>query len=131
MADWKVPPDLKYAKSDEWYRVDGDQVTIGITDYAQDQLSDIVFVELPEVGQTLSAGDGIGVVESVKAASDVYVIVGGEVIEINSSLEDDPEQVNQSPYDDGWFVKIKASDLGPLDDLMDAAAYTDYCNNRE
>ena len=131
MADWKVPPDLKYAKSDEWYRVEGDVVTMGITDYAQDQLSDIVYVELPEVGQTLGADDGIGVVESVKAASDVYTVVGGEVIEINASLEDDPEQVNQSPYDDGWFVKIKTSDLGPLDALMDAAAYTDYCNNRE
>lgn len=131
MADWNTPEDLKYAKSDEWFRVEGDIVTIGVSDYAQDQLSDVVYVELPEVGKSFEAGAVFGVVESVKAASDVYTVVAGEVVEVNEALEDDPEQVNQSPYEQGWFVKIKVADLSPLDGLMDAAAYTEYCNNRD
>ena len=131
MADWKVPEELKYTESDEWFRVDGDTVTIGVSDYAQDQLSDVVYVELPDVGKKFEAGEAFGVVESVKAASDVYTVVAGEVIEINEALEDDPEQVNTSPYDEGWFVKLKVADMGPLDGLMDAAKYTEYCNNRD
>lgn len=131
MAGLEIPHDLKYAKSDEWFRVEGDIVTIGITDYAQDQLSDIVYVELPDVGKKLDAGDAFGVVESVKAASDVYTVVAGEITEINETLEDEPEQVNSSPYGDGWFVKLKVNDLSPLDGLMDAEAYTTYCNERD
>jgi len=128
---WKTPDGLKYAESDEWFKVEGDIVTVGISDYAQDQLSDVVYVELPDVGDTLDAGDSFGVVESVKAASDIYTVVGGEVVEANSNLEDEPEQVNEDPFGEGWLVKIKASDLGPLDNLMDAAAYAAYCEDRE
>lgn len=128
---WKIPDDLKFAESDEWYKLDGDVVTIGISDYAQDQLNDIVYVELPDVGSTLSAGDSFGVVESVKAASDMYAAVGGEVVEVNTALEDEPEKVNEDPYGDGWMVKIKASDTSELDGLMDAKAYAEYCENRE
>lgn len=131
MAGWNTPEDLKFAESDEWFRVEGDIVTIGISDYAQDQLSDIVFVELPEVGRQLKAGDAFGVVESVKSTSDLYTAVGGEVIETNAALENTPELVNESPYEDGWFVKIKASDLSALQNLMDSAAYTAYCDNRD
>lgn len=128
---WKIPDDLKFAESDEWYKLDGDVVTIGISDYAQDQLNDIVYVELPDVGSTLSAGDSFGVVESVKAASDMYAAVSGEVVEVNTALEDEPEKVNEDPYGDGWMVKIKASDTSELDGLMDAKAYAEYCENRE
>lgn len=128
---WKTPSELKYAESDEWYKVEGDIVTIGITDYAQDQLSDVVYIELPETGDTLEAGDSFGVIESVKAASDLYTTVGGEVVEVNDDLEDEPEQVNDDPYGAGWMLKLKASDLGPLDDLMDAATYAEYCDERE
>lgn len=130
MANWNSPEDLKYAKSDEWFRVEGDVVTIGISDYAQDQLSDIVYVEMPDVGSTVSAGGSIGVIESVKAASDVYSAVGGEVIEVNSQLEKEPELVNSDPFGKGWFIKIRAKDLSPLDGLMNAAAYGEYCNSR-
>ena len=128
---WETPAGLKYAKSDEWFKVEGDVVTIGISDYAQDQLSDVVYVELPDVGSTLNAGDSVASVESVKAASDIYTVIGGDIIEINETLEDEPEQVNESPYAKGWFVKIKSTDLSPLDGLMDSAAYTEYCDNRE
>lgn len=128
---WKTPDGLKYAESDEWYKVDGDVVTIGITDYAQDQLNDIVYVELPDVGDSFDAGDSFGVVESVKAASDMYAAIGGEVVEVNSALEDEPEKVNEDPFGDGWMVKVKVSDTNPLDGLMDAKAYAQYCENRE
>ena len=128
---WKTPDGLKYSESDEWYKVDGDTVTIGITDYAQDQLNDIVYVELPDVGETLDAGDSFGVVESVKAASDLNTAIGGDVTEVNSVLEDEPEKVNEDPFGDGWMVRIKVSDKSALDALMDAAAYVDYCENRE
>ena len=130
MGDWKVPADLKYAESDEWFRVDGDVVTIGITDYAQDQLNDIVYVEYKDIGDTLDAGDSFGEIESVKAASEVYSAVAGEIIEVNGDLEDAPETINADPYDGGWLVKIKASDLSGLDGLMDAAAYDKYCDER-
>ncbi len=131
MAGWNFPDNLKYAQSDEWFRVEGDIVTIGVSDYAQDQLSDVVFAELPEVGRQLKAGEAFGVVESVKSTSDLYTAIAGEVVEINSALEDTPELVNQAPYGEGWFVKIKASDLGPLQTLMDSAAYAEYCDNRD
>ena len=119
----EFPSDLLYTDHDEWVRVDGDEVATGITDYAQDQLSDIVYVELPEVGDTFDKGEPYGVVESVKAASDIFMPVGGEIVAINEQLEDAPEIVNQDPYGKGWFVRIKMSDQSDLDGLMDAAAY--------
>lgn len=118
------PDDRRYAESHEWAKNEGDSiVTIGISEHAQEALGDIVFVELPEVGQTLNAGDEFGVVESVKAASDLYSPVGGEVTEVNNSLEDAPEVINESPYEKGWIIKVKASDAAELDALHDAEAY--------
>jgi len=130
MADLKIPEDVKYAESDEWVRIEGDTATIGITDYAQDQLNDIVFVELPDVGATYDKGASFGVVESVKAASDLDMPIGGEVTEVNSALEDDPEIINSDPYGAGWIVKIKVKDTAEADSLMDAAAYKSYCEDR-
>lgn len=123
-----VPSELKYVSSHEWIRDEGDGiVTIGITDHAQDLLGDVVFVELPDVGAEVSAGDDAGVVESVKAASDLYAPLSGTVCEINEDLEDSPESVNSDPYGDGWFFKLKLSDLGELDDLLDADDYAAQC----
>lgn len=130
MAKWNIPADLKYARSDEWIRVEGAEAVIGISDYAQDQLSDIVFVELPKVGAKLEAGKSFGTVESVKAASDLNMPVGGEVIAINNLLEDAPEKVNAEPYGGAWLIRIKPTNPGELDALMDAAAYTKYCEER-
>lgn len=125
-----IPETLKYTKEDEWVLVEGDIATIGITDYAQDSLADLVYFELPEVGDTLAAGDEFGVVESVKAAADLYAPVSGEVVEVNSALEDTPELANTDPYGDAWIVKIKLSDPSEVDGLMDAAAYKAYCDER-
>jgi len=125
-----TPQDLHYAKSDEWVRIDGDVATIGISDYAQDALNDIVYVELPSVGDAFKKGDSFGSVESVKAASDVYLPVGGTVTEVNSELEDSPELINSDPYGKGWLVKVKLSGTADLSDLMDASAYIEYCDNR-
>jgi glycine cleavage system H protein len=123
-----IPADLKYANSHEWVRLDSDNiVTIGISDYAQEKLGDVVFVELPEEGAEILAGDPIAVVESVKAASDIYTAVTGTVMEVNSALEDTPEQINSDCYEDGWLVKIKISDPDELIDLMDADSYADQC----
>lgn len=125
-----VPNELKYVASHEWIRDEGNGiVTIGITDHAQDLLGDVVFVELPEVGDELSAGDDAGVVESVKAASDVYAPLSGEVVAINEALEDAPETVNSDPYGDGWFFQLKLSDTSELDDLLDADAYASHCED--
>jgi glycine cleavage system H protein len=127
MAEYNTPADLKYAKSHEWVRVDGNEVTIGITDYAQHALGDVVFAELPDVGRTLSVGETFGVVESVKAASDVYAPVGGEVIAINEALLDAPETLNGDPYGEGWMLKLKPSDLdNEIGKLMDATAYEQH-----
>ena len=116
--------ELKYLPSHEWARVEEDgTVTVGISDHAQDSLGDVVYVETPEVGSNVAAGEEAGVVESVKAASDIYSPVTGEVIAVNEALEDAPEQVNESPYDDGWFFKVKPSDLSELDDALDADGY--------
>ena len=119
----KLDPDARYAKSHEWTRKDGDEFVIGITDYAQESLSDIVYVELPEEGDTLDRGDSFGVVESVKAASDVYMPVDGEISAINSELEDSPELVNQDPYGVGWLIRVKPSNPAQFDELMDGAGY--------
>ena len=119
----EVPSELKYAKSHEWVRVEDDGLmTIGISDHAQALLGDLVFVELPEVGSELAAGDEACVVESVKAASDVYMPVSGEIVEINEALADEPEIINTSPYDNGWLFKVQPS-AQEVDDLMDAEAY--------
>lgn len=130
MGDWKTRADLKYAETDEWFAVDGDVVTIGITDYAQDQLNDIVYVEFRDPGDAVDAGESFGEVESVKAASELYSAVAGEIIEVNTALEDAPETVNADPFGAGWMVKIQASELSPLAGLMDATAYDAYCDSR-
>lgn len=130
MGDWKTPAELKYAESDEWFAVDGDLVTIGITDYAQDQLNDIVYVEFRDAGDALAAGDSFGEVESVKAASELYSAAAGEIVAVNTALEDEPELVNADPFGAGWMVKIRAADLSGLANLMDAAAYAAYCDSR-
>ncbi|CAN5601280.1 glycine cleavage system protein GcvH [soil metagenome] len=109
-----VPQDLQYTKSHEWVRVEDDVVTIGITDHAQEELGDVVFVELPEAGDNLSAGDTFGTIESVKAVSDLYAPMGGEVAEVNGALNDTPEQVNEDPYGEGWILKIRTSEGGEL-----------------
>jgi glycine cleavage system H protein len=119
----KLDPDCRYSQEHEWVRVEGDEGVIGITDYAQDQLSDVVYVELPEVGDAFAKGDILATVESVKTASDVYMPVGGEVLEINEALEDSPELVNKDPFGEAWFVRIAFDDPAELDDLMDAEAY--------
>lgn len=118
-----IPADLKYTKEHEWTRLEGDLVTVGITDFAQGELGDIVFVEMPEVGARLGAGDSFGVAESVKTVSDLYAPVAGEVVEINEGLNDTPEAVNKDPYGDGWMIKIKVEDAAALDGLIDAAGY--------
>lgn len=126
----ELPSELKYAATHEWVRVEGDGiVSVGITDHAQDALGDVVFVELPDVGATLNTGDEAGVVESVKAASDIYAPVSGEVVEVNTVLEDEPETVNNSPYGDGWFYKLHISDPSELDDLLDADGYREVVAN--
>ncbi len=130
MGEWKTPADLRYAETDEWFAVDGDVVTIGITDYAQDQLNDIVYVEFKDPGDSVDAGDSFGEVESVKAASELYSAVAGEIIEVNAALEDAPEVVNADAFGAGWMVKIRTDDLSALADLMDAAAYDAYCDSR-
>lgn len=119
----QLPEELKYADSHEWARLDGDIVTVGITDHAQDALGDVVYVELPEVGDELSAGDEAGVVESVKAASDIYTPVSGEIVEVNSALEDAPETINDEPYDAGWMFKVRVNDVAELENLLSAADY--------
>ena len=120
------PDELKYTEEHEWVLVEDDIVTIGITDFAQEQLGDVVFVELPEVGDDLEMGKSFGVVESVKAVSDIYAPVSGEVVEINDELPNEPEIINSSPYDDGWLVRLKLTDPSELDELMDADAYQEF-----
>lgn len=105
-----IPENLQYTKSHEWVRMDGDTATIGITDHAQDELGDVVFVELPDEGATFDAGESFGTVESVKAVSDLYTPVGGEVVEVNTALEDAPENINEDPYGEGWIVKLRTTD---------------------
>jgi glycine cleavage system H protein len=109
-----IPEDLQYTKSHEWVRIEGDTATVGITDHAQDELGDVVFVELPEEGDTFDADESFGTVESVKAVSDLYTPVGGEVVEVNSALEDAPENINEDPYGEGWIVKLRTTDEADL-----------------
>lgn len=118
-----VPEGYKFTKTHEWVKVDGDIATIGITDYAQSELGDITYVELPAVGSTLNRSDSLGVIESVKAASDIYSPISGEIVEDNETVEGSPEIVNSSPYEDAWLVRIKISDQSELDELLDAADY--------
>ena len=123
-----IPGDLKFLASHEWVRVESDgTITVGISDHAQDLLGDIVFIELPEVGQSIDAESDTAIVESVKAASDIYSPLSGEVIEVNSLLEDQPEIINSSPYEDGWFFKLNPIDLGELDNLLSPEDYSDVC----
>ncbi len=123
-----IPAELKYVDSHEWIRIEGEFAVIGVTDHAQEALGDVVFVELPEVGSELSAGDEAGVVESVKAASDIYAPISGEVVAVNELLEDAPETVNEHAYEDGWFFKLRIADTGELEGLLDADAYREFCD---
>jgi len=126
----EIPGELKFLSSHEWARIEDDgTVTVGISDHAQDLLGDIVFVELPEVGKIVAAEGEAAIVESVKAASDVYSPLSGEIIAVNDSLETSPEIINDSPYDDGWFFKIKPDNLDELADLLDAESYADTCED--
>ena len=118
--------DLKYSKEHEWVRLDGDVATVGISEFAQEQLGDVVFVELPDVGKVVEQNGDAAVVESVKAASEVYAPVSGEVVDVNAALEDDPELVNRAPTGVGWFMKIRISDPSQLDGMMDDATYMDF-----
>lgn len=122
---------VRYQNSHEWARPEGDVVVIGISDYAQDALGEVVFVEMPEVGAALAKGDAFGVVESVKSASDLYMPVGGEIVAVNDVLKDKPETVNGAPFGDGWIIKVKPSNIGELDGLMDATAYKAFTETLE
>jgi glycine cleavage system H protein len=122
----RFPAELKYTKDHEWAKIEGGKVTVGITDHAQSALGDVVFVELPAVGRALKKGDTFGVVESIKAVSDLYSPVTGKVMEVNSKLPDDPGTVNRAPHSDAWIVKIEVTDPSSLADLMDAAAYEKF-----
>ena len=117
------PADRRYSESHEWFLADGDLVTIGITTHATEALTDITYVEMKPAATTLAAGDSVGEVESVKTTSDIYTAIAGEVAETNQAVVDDPSLVNSDPYGEGWLVRVKASDLGPLEGLMDASAY--------
>ena len=121
-----TPADLRYASSHEWIRLDGEIATVGISDHAQEELTDVVFVELPATGKSVDAGDPTAVVESVKAASDIYAPVSGEVVEVNPDVEADPSLVNTDPYGKGWIFKLKVKDASHVTKLMDAAAYQDH-----
>jgi len=126
-----IPADLKYAKSDEWIRVDGNTATVGVSDFAQSELSDVVYVEMPAVGEVFEAGQSFGSVESVKAASEVYLPVAGKITAVNDDLASKPELINQEPYGAGWIVKIEITDAGNLSNLLDAAAYQAHCEARK
>jgi glycine cleavage system H protein len=122
----EIKPDLRYTKSHEWIKVDGDTATMGVSDFAQSELGDITYLELPEPGDSVTQSEPLGVIESVKAASDIYAPVSGEIVEANDQVVDAPESVNSSPYGDAWLVKIKLSDPSEVDALMDSAAYEKF-----
>lgn len=123
ISELNLPEDVRYAEDHEWAKPDGDDVVIGLDDYAQDQLGDIVFVELPQVGDTFEKGDEFGTVESVKAVSELYMPVGGEVVAVNEVLEETPELVNSAPYTDGWLIRVKPSDAGEIESMMTKETY--------
>ena len=130
MADYEIPAELHYTREDEWCRIEGNRVVVGVTDYAQQQLGDVVFVELPAVGTTVERGEPFGVIESVKAVSDLYAPVTGEVVEVNADLADRPEQVNVDCYGDGWMIAIVVADDADLSEHLDAAAYRRHVEDR-
>jgi len=121
----EVPAELKFLSSHEWVLVEDDVATVGVSDHAQELLGDLVYVELPETGTTVAAGDSVGVIESVKAASDTYAPISGEIIEVNTDLEDAPERINVDPYGDGWMYKMSIEDPEELENLLDAEAYSE------
>ncbi len=123
ISELELPEDVRYAEDHEWARPEGEKIRVGISDYAQDQLGDVVFVELPQEGESFGKGDEFGSVESVKAVSEIYMPVGGEILATNKLLEESPELVNKSPYQDGWMIEIKPNNQSELDSLMDRDAY--------
>jgi glycine cleavage system H protein len=130
LADYEIPDDLSFTNEDEWARREGNNVVVGVTDYAQQQLGDIVFVELPAVGSVLSRGDPFGVIESVKAVSDLYAPVSGEVVDVNADLAEHPEAVNEDCYGDGWMIAIAVTSEDELEQLMDAPSYRQHVDDR-
>ncbi|HET8630150.1 MAG TPA: glycine cleavage system protein GcvH [Thermomicrobiales bacterium] len=126
-----TPADRRYTKEHEWVKLDGDVATVGITEFAQAELGDVTYIEAPEVGKTLGQGDAFGVVESVKAVSDVYAPVAGEVVEVNDALVAQPELVNSSPYEDAWIIKLRVQDASQLDNLLDAKQYEELTASAE
>ncbi|MCP5042053.1 MAG: glycine cleavage system protein GcvH [bacterium] len=131
MSEHSIPDDVHYTKQDEWIRWDGDRVFVGITDYAQSQLGDIVFVELPAAGSTINKDEAYGVIESVKAVSDLFAPVTGEVVAVNAELADNPERINEECYGDGWLLEINPTDDDELDTLLDAQDYRKYLSERD
>ncbi len=131
MSDYELPESLRYSVEDEWVRREDTCATVGVTDYAQQQLGDIVFVELPEIGRTIEKGEPFGVIESVKAVSDLFAPVAGEIVEVNDALAQQPEAVNEDCYGDGWMIAIQLSDRAELDNLLDAGAYARLIKGRE
>ena len=131
MADTEIPGDLRYSREDEWARLEDGRVFVGVTDYAQQQLGDVVFVELPEVGTAFDQGAPFGVIESVKAVSDLYAPISGTVTEVNDELVERPELVNESCYQNGWMLALEPSDPAQLDALLEADAYTQYVEDRK
>ena len=131
ISELDLPADLRYAKNHEWAKMEGDKFRGGISDYAQDQLGDIVFLDLPQVGDTFAQGEGFGTVESVKAVSDLYMPVGGEILAVNPALDDSPEFVNQSPYGDGWMIEIKPDSPSDFEALMTLDAYIEMLKEIE
>ena len=127
---WNTPDELAYSETDEWVRIEDGIATIGITDFAQDQLSNVVFVELPEIGEVLARGDTFGAVESVKAAADLNAPISGEITSVNGSLENEPEMLNSTPFGDAWIIMVKVSDPSELEFLMDSNKYAQYCETR-
>lgn len=127
----KIEPELLYTKEDEWVKVDGEEAIVGVSDHAQDSLSDIVFLELPEVGDSFELGDTFGVIESVKAAADLYMPVSGEITAVNESIIDAPDLVNSDPYGEAWMVRVKISDSAELAGLMDVDAYAKFLEEQE
>jgi glycine cleavage system H protein len=126
-----VPEDLHYSKDHEWIRVEGDVGTIGITDHAQNSLGDVVYVELPKTGESFAANEPFGSVESVKAVSEIFTPVGGQITEVNESLQDEPEKVNTDPYGEGWMIRVRMSNPGEIDSLLNAAEYEDFTKAEE